>query len=361
MENETKNKLIYRLTMVAFLVSTISLVLLVVSLQSSSDTSLALWFILLSLIVYVSVPLHSIILMGAIIQLIKGNGSAFKWVYLYLIVAISGHLVVGYSQGAFESQLIDIARIKRSIEEPAQLKLEQAISRGPSSIIDDVLAALADGANPNAGIADNRIPYLVIAASRSDVPAIKALLDAGADPNVRASIEYGSIKNPLPLDVVTFSEYNGVADSVELLLAAGADPSQSIMKLGACRHGDLSLYNRTKSSVASVLFDVKDQTCLHHAAETNQVAFLRALLFDPAYKGEKTKEMLVVSNQMGQTPLDVAITKVHFEAALLIVKAGGKANKEESLKDVMRNQADTPFLDELKNLILRDKPEKELF
>lgn len=101
---------------------------------------------------------------------------------------------------------------------------------------------------------------------------------------------------------------------------------------------------------------MKDQTCLHHAAETNRVSFLRALLFDPAYKGEKTKQMLVMSNHIGQAPLDVAITRKHFEAALLILKAGGKANKEESLKDVMRNQANDPVLDELKNLILRDKP-----
>ena len=293
-------------------------------------------------------------------QKVKGNGSAFKWAYLYLIVAISGHLVVGHSQGAFESQLLDIARFKRSIKEPAQLKLEQAIIRGPSSKIDDVLAALADGANPNASIADNRIPYLVVAASRSDVLAIKALLAAGADPNVRASIEYGFIKNPLPLDVVTFSKYNGVAESVELLLAAGADPSQSLMKIGACRRGDLSLYNRTKSSGASILLDVKEQTCLHHAAETNQIAFLKALLFDPAYKGEKTEEMLVMSDHISRSPLDVAIAREHFEAAILILKAGGKANKEGHLKDVLRNHADDPVLDELKDLILRAEPEKEL-
>ena len=354
MENKTENKLIYRLTLVAFLVSIISLALLIVGIQSNSNTSLTLWFILLHLLVYVSAPLHGIVLLGALIQLIKGNGSAFRWVYLYLIIAISGHLVVGYSQGAFEGQLIKIARFKRSIVEPAQLKLEQAISRGPSSKIEDVLAALADGANPNAGIFDNRLPYLVIAASRSDVPAIKALLDAGADPNMRATIEYNSIKNPLPLDVVTFSEYKGVADSVELLIAAGADPSQSIMKIGACRRGDLSLYDRTKSSGARVLFDVKDQTCLHHAADTNQVAFLKALLFDPAYKGEKTKEMLVMSNHIGRTPLDVAIARKHFEAAILMAKAGGKANKEGPLKDVLRNQANDPVLNELKELLLSE-------
>lgn len=354
MENKTENKLIYRLTLVAFLVSIISLALLIVGIQSNSNTSLTIWFILLHLLVYVSAPLHGFILLGSLIQLIKGNGSAFRWVYFYLIIAISGHLVVGYSQGAFEGQLIKIARFKRSIVEPAQLKLEQAISRGPSSKIEDVLAALADGANPNAGIFDNRLPYLVIAASRSDAPAIKALLDAGADPNIRATIEYNSIKNPLPLDVVTFSEYKGVADSVKLLIAAGADPSQSIMKIGACRRGDLSLYDRTNNSGARVLFDVEGQTCLHHAADTNQVAFLKALLFDPAYKGEKTKEMLVMSNHIGRTPLDVAIARKHFEAAILMAKAGGKANKEGPLKDVLRNQANDPVLNELKELLLSE-------
>ncbi len=354
MENITINRFFYRLTLVAFAVSIISLALFVVGVQSSSDTSLTIWFILLHLLVYVSVPLHGIILVGALIQLIKGNGSAFRFVYLYLIVTICGHLVVGYSQGAFESQLIKIVRLKRSIEEPEQLKLEQAINRGPSSKIEDVLAALADGANPNAGIFDNHIPYLVIAASRSDVPTIKALLDAGADPNIRATMEYGSINNPLPLDVVTFSEYKGVADSVELLLAAGADPSQSLMKLGACRRGDLSLFSRTKSSGARVLFDMKSQNCLHHAAETNQIVFLKAVLFDPTYKAEKTKEMLVMSDHVGRTPLDVAITRKHFEVAILMAKAGGKANKEGPLKDVLRNQENDPVLDELKELILSD-------
>jgi hypothetical protein len=127
--------------------------------------------------------------------------------------------------------------------------LEQAVSRGPTSKIDDVLAALADGANSDAGIADNRIPYLVIAAGRSDVPTIKALLDAGADPNLRASMEYGAINNPVPLDVAIFRE--------------------------------------------------------------------------------------------------------HFEAAILIAKAGGKINKKEVLDHALRNQSGNPALVELGELLLR--------
>lgn len=44
-----------------------------------------------------------------------------------------------------------------------------------------------------------------------------------------------------------------------------------------------------------------------------------------------------------------------FEASMLMIKAGGKANKNELLKDVLRNQADDPVLEELKKLILHDK------
>ena len=40
---------------------------------------------------------------------------------------------------------------------------------------------------------------------------------------------------------------------------------------------------------------------------------------------------------------------------MLMIKAGGKANKNELLKDVLRNQADDPVLEELKKLILHDK------
>ena len=64
--------------------------------------------------------------------------------------------------------------------------------------------------------------------------------------------------------------------------------------------------------------------------------------------------MLVMSNHIGRTPLDVAIAREHFEAAVLMAKAGGKANKEGPLKDVLRNQASDPVLNELKELLLSD-------
>lgn len=67
-----------------------------------------------------------------------------------------------------------------------------------------------------------------------------------------------------------------------------------------------------------------------------------------------------IHNHIGQTSLEVAIARKHFEVAIRILKAGGKANKQGPLKDALRNQADEPVLDELKDLIVRDEPKKEL-
>lgn len=68
-----------------------------------------------------------------------------------------------------------------------------------------------------------------------------------------------------------------------------------------------------------------------------------------------------MKNHIGRSPFDVAISREHFETAILILTAGGKANKDEPLKEILRNQADDPVLNELQELILRDKPAGELF
>jgi hypothetical protein len=44
-----------------------------------------------------------------------------------------------------------------------------------------------------------------------------------------------------------------------------------------------------------------------------------------------------------------------------MVKAGGKVNKDGHLKDVLRNQANDPVLNELKELIRRTKLEGKQF
>jgi len=327
--------------------------------ETSGDTSTALSLVFMILLYFVSLPLHGIILVVSLVQLVMGNGRAFRWVYFYFIVSIGIHFPIAYDMGVLDSVANDAAQFKRTIEEPAQIKLEQALIRRPSDI-NKVRDALDSGANPNGATSKGRIPLLVSAAIWADTPVIKALLDAGADPNRRSSTTHGlgsniSVKNPLPLDVLAFSENKGVMDSVKILLAAGADPSESIMKLGACRRGDLSLYDLAKNIGASGLQDANDQTCLHHAAATNQAVLIDTLLFNPAYEKENARVMLAMENHIGQYPLDVATSVKNYEAALLIVKAGGKANKKWTVKRVLENQSQAPYLDELKKLLIQNQ------
>ena len=51
------------------------------------------------------------------------------------------------------------------------------------------------------------------------------------------------------------------------------------------------------------------------------------LLLDPAYTRPAIRDMLAAPNHIGQYPLDTAVAKEHFEAALLIAQAGGLAHK----------------------------------
>ncbi len=323
------------------------------------DTSLGVWFVLLLLLLYVSLPLHGFIVIASMIQIVKGNIRAYKWVCLYLVIALTGHIAYGAKLGAFEEVFRDIAQFKRSIDDPAQVKLERALGRGPSSNIVDVRDALGNGADPNAGILDGRIPFLVLAASRGDVEVVQALLDAGADPNIKASTEYGlgfgvAVDNPSPLDVVTFSPNKGMHESVELLLAAGADPAPSLMKLGACRRGDISQYDLAVRLKASGIVDAKDQTCLHHAAATNQAKFLQTLFNDPAYHREENIKSLGMTNHIGQFPLDVAFAKKGFEGALQILNAGGTTNQQWSLHRALGDRLHDPSLGALKVFLERE-------
>ncbi len=357
MKEKIGSKLIYKLTWLALAVSIVSLGLFIGALESKGETGLLIfWFLLFPLLVFVSAPVHGIVLVSSLGQLLRGEGSAYRWVYLYLIVAIGGHLIVAATHGAFDGIYREIVGFNRSLVEPNQVKIERAFRSGVVSNIQDVRDALAGGASPNGGIFDNRLPFLAVAASKADMQAIKALLDAGADPNKRAAIDYGDIHNPLPLDVLAFSESEDVSEGVSLLLAAGADPSQSIMKLGACKRGDLQLYDLAMNVGAGDLPDLKHQTCLHHAAATNHVELLAALLFDASYREENAKGSLVTSDSTGRYPLDIAIAKKQFEAALLIAKAGGRANKEWSVERVLQNQSNVPFLSELKTILRPDLP-----
>lgn len=274
---------IYRLTWMALAVSLLSLILIVAVVQAGGDTSTALWLILLLLLLFVSIPLHGLLLVTSLLRLIKGNARSLRWVFLYLAITVIGHALVAGKLGAFQGVSDNVSQLGRQLNTPAQVKLEKALLRGPVSNIDEVRLALSSGADPNGSVFDGRMPLLVLVASRADAQAIETLLDAGADPNRRSSIDHAvrgaTVENASALDIVLFSERNDIAGSVRQLLAAGAE--------------------------------------------------------------------LATTNLQDQYPLDVAIANEQFEAALLIAMAGGKANKKGSVEFVLENSAQNAHLEEL--------------
>lgn len=350
-----RDSILCRLTWIALGASVVSLVLFVAMDEASSDTGLSIWFFLLVFLMFFSLPLHVLLLAGALIQVIEGRGREYRWIQLYLIVAVAGHLIAAGSYGAFEGLSRDFSHFRRSIEEPAQVLLEEAMRSGPTADIQGVREALAGGADPNAGIFENRLPFLVLASTRADTPAVEALLVAGANPNRRASMEFGSsfkvvLLNPSALDVLVTSEKPEIWPSLELLLAAGADPTTSAMRVGACRRGELPLYDLAMSLGAVGVEDARGQNCLHHAAATHQVGLIEALLSDPAYEGEGARDWLATSNEIGQYPLDTAIVEESFEAALIFLRAGGRANQEVTGTRIRASRSADPYLDDLKEL-----------
>jgi ankyrin repeat protein len=318
----------------------------------SGDTSTALGLVFMVGFIFISTPLLALTIAVGISHIQRVSLSRAKWVLFYVCLSITGHLVLAFYTGFFDKWIADYKREARERQFPALTQLQYAIARGPVSDIETVRKALAQGADPNGGsYSDARIPLLVLAAGRADAPAIKALLDAGADPNARSPLTHGDLATPAPLDLVLFSAHGSPKQSMELLLAAGADASQSMLKLGACFTGDALLYQQAASLGAQDQSDVHDNNCLHHAAAENRTELLEELIPDTSEISSDFRNMLAAPNHNGQYPLDVAAAKQNFHAALRIAQAGGTANKTWTMQRILQNPQNTPELAQLKALL----------
>ncbi|MCR9259069.1 MAG: hypothetical protein NXH95_05075 [Pseudomonadaceae bacterium] len=318
----------------------------------SGDTSTALGLVFMVGFIFVSAPLLALTIAVGISHIQRVSLKRAKWVLFYVCLSIVGHLMLAYYTGFFDKWIADYQQAARERQFPALTALQYAIARGPVSDIDTVREALDQGADPNSGsYSDARIPLLVLAAGRSDAPAIKALLDAGADPNARSPLTHGDLATPAPLDLVLFSTNGSPKQSLELLLAAGADTSRSMLKLGACFTGDVLLYQRAASLGAQDQSDVHNNNCLHYAAAENRTELLEELIPDNSQISSDFRDMLATPNHIGQYPLDVAAAKQNFHAALRIAQAGGTANKTWTIQRILENPQNTPELAQLKALL----------
>lgn len=353
MKNGVNVKIINWLTLIALLLSLFCFFIFVYGVNQSGDTAIAMWAIFVFSFALLSAPLHGFLLLLACSQFFLASRSGFKWLNLYLSISVLAHALVGYQYGAFD----DVIDPPVSLT-PAEISLQRAFNRHPIDI-SALESAISEGLDVNSGLMQGWVPYLVQASSMADVAAIQELLKAGANPNQATKGEYSprfrvSINQAKPLDVLMFADNGDIHKSLTLLLDAGAKPEFSLMRLGACRKGDIGLWQKAVALGAQEQTDAGQKTCLHHAVEMDRTEFIHQLF--SLINGNQTTlfSQLQSVSKNNQTPLDLAIGLKHYQAAIALVKRGGVVNQKWMITRLME---DTTQQTELVNLqaLLKEK------
>lgn len=289
--------------------------------SSSGDTGIALGTVFMVGFIFVSLPLMSGVVLLAVLRSSERGWSASTWAIGYAVISLLGHIALAYSGGFFDKVIDQRDRDRYQRQNPELVELRRAIGPGPRSDISRVKRALDQGASPDASL--NRgimLPVLVVAGSRADLPLLQVLLSAGANPDARGEPAIASLAQPSALDVVAFSEFGDVQQSIDLLLRNGASVRGSALLDGSCWLGDIELYRRVKDLGGSHGTNLNDNNCLHLAAMAERLEFITELLNDAGLQ-EELRIMLTQKNQYGLIPMDI----------LMREKAGLAASNQEQL------------------------------
>ncbi len=320
---------------------------------SRGDTSTAFGLVFMVSFYLISIPLHGMLTLGTILLSTSVGFRPLRWIYAYLLLAAVIHLAISARIGAFDELERSLAEWQRSREQPTQVALERAVAR---SDVAAVRAALDAGANPDGMAPGVPLTPILTAALMGDAALANVLLEGGADPNLRAVVNSGfggvAINNFYPLDAAAFSESPERLATVQHLLAFGADARLGHARLGACAHGDLALYEVIISAGAPDAPDNKGNSCLHFAAMHDQPEIVARAIRDGADP--------TVVNIANQRPFEVAINRRNFQAALAIAQGGGFANDESHLKRVLNTESSDPAHSALREWILENSPHTPL-
>lgn len=359
---ELRLKPVFKMTWFAFFLSVLSLIILLFVFETKGDTGIALWLLFMIVVFLISLPLHFILLISVIILHFKGKGSQLKWIRIYFIIAVVGHLIGGASIGAFDEVIGQYEEYKRYQEEPYQVDLENGVMLGSNTQLQTVLDALANGANPNGHTKNTRIPLIIQAVQKADIPIINALIKAGANPNIRSPIIHTtspsySIDKPTSLDIASLYNDEKMMEIINILLKAGADPAGTSLMLSACFHGKIQLYNLVVEHETTKYKDNKGRNCLHLAARTGQVEMANFLLNISVHSQLMIEKFLNTADDKNDYPLDIAILRKYYKTALTIAKAGGKSNNKRTKKYFINLQSDNEIVLQLQNILHEEEYE----
>ncbi len=336
MRQQQSNKDLFVATLVAIALVALSVAALAVAESSKGDTGTAFGLVFMVIFYLVSPPVHGLLALATISRSIRVGLRPLKWIHAYLVLAVVIHVAIAARIGAFDKLERRLADWQREREMPVQVALERAVAQ-PTDI-EAVRAALAAGADPDGILPGVPLTPLFTAALRGDAALAAALLEGGADPNLRAAVDSGfggaAITRPYPLDAAAFSESAERLATVERLLAFGADAEGTHALLGACAQGDPSLYELVMTAGARDDPDDKGNRCLHFAAMHDQPELAaRAMTegFDPN-----------VANIANQRPLDIALARSSFATALEIAKQGGLPNDSSRADRIRDTESSDP-------------------
>ncbi len=212
---------------------------------------------------------------------------------LELLLAAGADAALRDACGRTPRQVCRHVAFLRPLQEAEQLRqreleLADHVAQGN---VPAVRAALAAGVNPNALTADNRGPLLLLAIARGHAGVVQALLEAGAD--VNAVTRHGR------LSALHIAATRGDAPLIRTLLEAKADP---------------------------MLQAENGAYPLHDAVWARKTEAVRALL--PAYAGSNFNP----SGGPHGSPLSMAISYKREACVRAFVEAGFNPN-DERLKD----------------------------
>lgn len=306
-------------TWLALVLSIVTGILVALADSARSEVGVASALAFMVLFFFVSAPLHVVLAVAAVVRGVQAGIRPVAWVCVYLVLSVAAHAVVGERMGAFESLERKFAAWTRERGEPAQVALERALR--PPGDVPAARAAMAAGADPEAINPNHPVSSLVLAARQGNVELVDALLLAGADPDRRVGAGMAmlglSLGTPVPLDAAAFSDSPRRLATVERLLAGGASPAISHLRLGACYQGDLALLDAAIAAGAPETTDEKGNTCMHAAALRGHPAMVRRLTRDGVDPN--------AVNRAGIPPLDGALGRRRYAAALALAEAGARS------------------------------------